>query len=88
MPAQPTLDQGQEYNPDEPPDDDDELDNEQYSGHSQTCLLQYAVLYLMLKRSASELSGYLKKIREPHAVKQAARLQHFFGEFRQRNPRC
>ena len=87
MKAQPILDQGQEYNPDEPPEEE-EPDNEQYSGHSQTCLLQYATLYLMLRRKVVDLLLYLKNIREPHASKQATRLHRFFSDFSRRNPHC
>ena len=87
MEAQPQLDQGQEYNPDQPPEAE-ELGNEEYSGHSQTCLLQYATLYLVLKRKPADVAAYLKKIREPYASKQATRLHHFFAGFGRRNPEC
>jgi hypothetical protein len=78
--AQPALDLGQEYNPNED-GDDGESSNEEYDGHSQTFLIQYASLYLLLSRQPDGLLDYLKKIREPKAPRQAALLKKFFTNF-------
>lgn len=72
------LDLGEEYNPEEFDEADLEESNEHYVGHSQTFVIQYAVLYILLSSRPDELTAYLKKIREPHAAKQSKLLRSFY----------
>lgn len=75
-----SLDQGQEYNPKEPPEEEDPS-NETYVCHSKTFLLQHAIYYLVLKYKTVDLVAFLKAIRKPHAVKYAKALRRLFPEF-------
>ncbi|CAN5907567.1 hypothetical protein BH11PSE8_BH11PSE8_34020 [soil metagenome] len=84
MRAEAFLDQGQEYNPAEPPERD-ELSDEEYDGHSQTFLIQFATLMLVLEEQQEHLAAFLKKIRAPHAAKRAAALRRFFDGFQRNN---
>ncbi len=77
MKAQPSLDLGQEYNADEG-NDIESSSNEIYCGYSQTFLIQYAILFLVLSTRPDDVMDYLKKIREPKAKEQSILLQKLF----------
>ncbi|KAF0867290.1 hypothetical protein [Pseudomonas sp. LD120] len=46
-----------------------EKENEVYVGHSQTFLLTFAILFLLLRDRRDHLPTYLKKTRQPNAKK-------------------
>lgn len=79
MDAQSSLDIGQEYNPNEE-GDNGESPNEVYGGHSQTFLMQYAILFILLSTRPDDVLSYLKKIREPKAKEQSILLKKLFAE--------
>ncbi len=79
MEYQSYLDLGQEYNADEA-GDIEASSNEVYSGHSQTFLIQYAILFILLSTRTDDVIDYLKKIREPKAKEQSILLQKLFTE--------
>lgn len=79
MEAQASLDLGQEYNADEE-NDIEEPSNEVYGGHSQTFLMQYAILFILLSTRPDDILEYLKQIREPKAKKQSVLLKKLYAE--------
>jgi len=67
--AEDTLSVNQEFNPLESSEDEDEDEDEDesYVGHSQTFLLTFAILFLLLRDRRSHLKIYLMKSRQPNA---------------------
>ena len=57
----------QEFNPLD--ENENENENEIYVGHSQTFLLTFTILFLLLRDRRDHLSTYLKKTRQPNAKK-------------------
>ena len=74
--AEKLLDVGQEFNPLEP--DEQEEESETYVGHSQTFLLSFAVMYLLLQSRRIDFAAYLKMMRQPKAAKYQRGVESVF----------
>lgn len=77
--AESTLQQDQEYNPEEY-SINDEPANETYAGHSKTFLFQYAIFYIMLEIKWADLVDFLKKIGHPKAARFSELLINLFNK--------
>ncbi|UOD30120.1 hypothetical protein INH39_33065 [Massilia violaceinigra] len=72
------LTQEQEYNPEELPNDEDDVSTEEYVCHSRTFLLHYAIYYLITKNHPTKLISFLDAIRTPHHRKYARALKQLY----------